>query len=195
MEGSMCSLRELVALKRRYKFYLFVDEAHSIGAVGPNGKGPCDYFGVDPRDVDILMGTFTKSFGASGGYITNSQDVITKLRTTNPRYNYGKAPVPAVMAQNIASMKTILANGEGIGGGNTRLKQLLWNSRYLRQGLKRIRYTAYGNEDSPVVPTLLLNPVKMLAFRARCFGGRFLSSSSAILRLRWICLECASALQ
>jgi serine palmitoyltransferase len=89
MEGSMLHLPELIVMKERYKvssrarimsstgthflnffalpqFYLYVDEAHSIGALGPNGRGVCDYFGVDPRCVDILMGTFTKSFGASG---------------------------------------------------------------------------------------------------------------------------------
>lgn len=49
--------------------YLYLDEAHSIGAIGETGRGVCDYWGVDPGDVDILMGTFTKSFGGCGGYI------------------------------------------------------------------------------------------------------------------------------
>lgn len=69
MEGSIVRLPEVVALKKRYKAYLYLDEAHSIGALGPNGKGVVDYFGLDPNDVDIMMGTFTKSFGAAGGYI------------------------------------------------------------------------------------------------------------------------------
>ena len=51
---------------RRAQFYLYVDEAHSIGALGPTGRGVCDYWGIDPAEVDILMGTFTKSFGAAG---------------------------------------------------------------------------------------------------------------------------------
>lgn len=62
-------LPEVIALKKRYKAYLYLDEAHSIGALGPNGRGVVDYFGLDPKDVDIMMGTFTKSFGAAGGYI------------------------------------------------------------------------------------------------------------------------------
>lgn len=69
MEGSIVRLPEVIALKKRYKAYLYLDEAHSIGALGPNGRGVVDYFGLDPRDVDIMMGTFTKSFGAAGGYI------------------------------------------------------------------------------------------------------------------------------
>lgn len=69
MEGSIIRLPEVVALKKRYKAYLYLDEAHSIGALGPGGRGVVDYFGLDPKDVDIMMGTFTKSFGAAGGYI------------------------------------------------------------------------------------------------------------------------------
>ena len=69
MEGSIVRLPEVIALKKKYKAYLFLDEAHSVGAMGPRGRGVTDYFGVDPNDVDIMMGTFTKSFGAAGGYI------------------------------------------------------------------------------------------------------------------------------
>ncbi|MEQ2189604.1 hypothetical protein GOODEAATRI_026906 [Goodea atripinnis] len=61
MEGSIIRLPEVIALKKRYKAYLYLDEAHSIGALGPNGRGVVDYFGLDPKDVDIMMGTFTKS--------------------------------------------------------------------------------------------------------------------------------------
>lgn len=69
MEGSIVRLPEVIALKKKYKAYLYLDEAHSIGALGPTGRGVVDYFGLDPEDVDVMMGTFTKSFGASGGYI------------------------------------------------------------------------------------------------------------------------------
>uniref|UniRef100_A0ACB8GE14 Serine palmitoyltransferase 2 n=1 Tax=Sphaerodactylus townsendi TaxID=933632 RepID=A0ACB8GE14_9SAUR len=69
MEGSIVRLPEIVALKRKYKAYLYLDEAHSIGAVGPSGRGVVEYFGMNAEDVDVLMGTFTKSFGAAGGYI------------------------------------------------------------------------------------------------------------------------------
>lgn len=73
MEGSICRLPEIIALKKKYKAYLYLDEAHSIGALGPNGGGIVDYFNADPKDVDILMGTFTKSFGSAGGYIAGTK--------------------------------------------------------------------------------------------------------------------------
>ena len=80
MEGSVLRLPEVVALKKKYKAFLYLDEAHSIGAVGPNGRGVTDYFGVDPADVDIMMGTFTKSFGAAGGYIAATQVNALKFK-------------------------------------------------------------------------------------------------------------------
>lgn len=73
MEGSIIKLPEVIALKKKYKAYLYLDEAHSIGALGPTGRGVVEYYGCDPKDVDIMMGTFTKSFGAAGGYIAGPQ--------------------------------------------------------------------------------------------------------------------------
>lgn len=69
----MVRLPEVIALKKRYRAFLYLDEAHSIGALGPRGRGVVDYFGLDPGDVDVLMGTFTKSFGAAGGYIAGKR--------------------------------------------------------------------------------------------------------------------------
>ncbi|PWY77349.1 PLP-dependent transferase [Aspergillus heteromorphus CBS 117.55] len=163
MEGSMCNLPGLIMLKRRYKFHLFVDEAHSIGAVGPSGRGVCDYFGIDTNEVDILMGTLTKSFGANGGYIAADRAMIDKLRATNSGVFYGESPAPAVLAQIMSALRII--NGELVPGqGEERLQRLAFNSRYLRLGLKRLGFIVYGHDDSPIIPILLFNPAKMPAF-------------------------------
>ena len=69
----MCKLPEIIELKKKYKAYLYVDEAHSIGAIGSHGRGVVDYWNVDPKDIDIHMGTFTKSFGSAGGYIAGNK--------------------------------------------------------------------------------------------------------------------------
>lgn len=90
------------------KFYLFIDEAHSIGALGPHGRGVCDYYGVNPRDVDILMGTFTKSFGAAGGYIAGNKAIIDRLRLSGHSGAYAEAMAPPVITQVIASMASIM---------------------------------------------------------------------------------------
>lgn len=73
MEGSIVKLPEVIELKKKYKAYLYLDEAHSIGAMGPHGRGVADYYGIHPKDIDIMMGTFTKSFGSAGGYIAASE--------------------------------------------------------------------------------------------------------------------------
>jgi serine palmitoyltransferase len=73
MEGSIIRLPEIVELKKKYKAYVYLDEAHSIGAIGDNGRGVVDYFGLDPHDVDVRMGTFSKSFGSTGGYIAGEK--------------------------------------------------------------------------------------------------------------------------
>ncbi|KAL4873661.1 hypothetical protein BDV12DRAFT_159369 [Aspergillus spectabilis] len=163
MEGSMCNLPGLVTLKKRYKFHLFIDEAHSIGAIGPRGRGVCDYFGIDTKEVDILMGTLTKSFGANGGYIAADKAMINKLKATNSGMFYGESTSPAIIAQIISALRLI--NGELIPGqGEERLQRLAFNSRYLRLGLKRLGFIVYGHDDSPIIPILLFNPAKMPAF-------------------------------
>ncbi|KAJ5578199.1 Pyridoxal phosphate-dependent transferase major region subdomain 2 [Penicillium hispanicum] len=163
MEGSMCNLPGLVALKQRYKFHLFVDEAHSIGAIGPMGRGVCDYFSIDTAEVDVLMGTLTKSFGANGGYIAADKAMVDKLRATNSGIFYGESPAPAVLSQ-IASALRIIKGDLVPGQGEERLQRLAFNSRYLRLGLKRLGFIVYGHDDSPIIPVLLFNPAKMPAF-------------------------------
>ncbi|KAI0080463.1 serine palmitoyltransferase 2 [Panus rudis PR-1116 ss-1] len=108
MEGSLVNLPAIMELKKKYKFYLFVDEAHSIGAMGPHGRGVADYFGVNPRHIDVLMGTFTKSFGAAGGYITGNKTLIDRLRISSHSGPYAEAMAPPVLTQIIASMASIM---------------------------------------------------------------------------------------
>jgi hypothetical protein len=66
-------LPDILELKKKYKAYVYLDEAHSIGAIGESGRGVTDYFGLDPNDIDVMMGTFTKSFGGAGGYIAGNK--------------------------------------------------------------------------------------------------------------------------
>ncbi len=163
MEGTMCNLPGLVELKKKYKFHLFVDEAHSVGGVGPRGRGVCDYFGIDTSEVDVLMGTLTKSFGANGGYIAAEKSIIDKLRISNAAMLFAESPAPPVLVQIASALRIII--GEIIPGqGEERLGRLAFNSRYLRLGLKRLGFIVYGHDDSPIIPLLLYHPAKMPAF-------------------------------
>ncbi|KAJ7499443.1 serine palmitoyltransferase 2 [Mycena latifolia] len=108
MEGTLVNLPAIMELKKKYKFFLFVDEAHSVGALGPHGRGVADYFDIPPRSIDILMGTFTKSFGAAGGYIAGSKALIDRLRVRGHSGPYAEAMTPPVLTQVVASMASIM---------------------------------------------------------------------------------------
>uniref|UniRef100_A0AAQ4QB72 serine C-palmitoyltransferase n=1 Tax=Gasterosteus aculeatus aculeatus TaxID=481459 RepID=A0AAQ4QB72_GASAC len=163
MEGSIVRLPEIVALKKRYKAYLYLDEAHSIGALGPNGRGVVDYFGLDPKDVDIMMGTFTKSFGAAGGYIAGKKDLINFLRCHSHSALYATSMSPPVAQQIITSM-TIIMGEDGTTLGADRIRRLSENTTYFRRKLREMGVVIYGNDDSPVVPMMLYMPAKIGAF-------------------------------
>lgn len=163
MEGTICDLPGLLALKEKYKFYLFIDEAHSIGAMGPNGRGVCDYFGISTKKVDILMGTLTKSFGATGGYIAGDRALIERIKCAGMGSVYSENPAPPVLAQINASLKTIEGQIRP-GEGEERLQRLAFNSRYLRLGLKRLGFSVSGLDDSPIVPMMLYNVPRLPAF-------------------------------
>jgi serine palmitoyltransferase len=90
------------------QFNLFVDEAHSIGAIGPHGRGVCDYFNISPRDIDILMGTFTKSFGAAGGYVAGNKVLIDALRFRGHSGAYAESMTAPVLTQLVAAMASIM---------------------------------------------------------------------------------------
>lgn len=101
MDGDMADLPRLVELKRKYHTWLMVDEAHSLGVVGATGRGLCEHWGVDPSDVDLVMGTLSKSFASCGGFICASQEIIDVLRHFAPGlllYSTGLPPASTAAA-------------------------------------------------------------------------------------------------
>merc|ERR1719502_1714861 len=108
MEGAICKLKEIVHVAKKYKAYIYVDEAHSIGALGATGRGVCEHCGVDPKDIDVLMGTFTKSFGGMGGYVSGSEELINHLKKNCAGLIYHNSLSPVVCQQIITSFKIIM---------------------------------------------------------------------------------------
>jgi serine palmitoyltransferase len=162
MEGSIVKLPEIIALKKKYKAYLYLDEAHSTGAMGSSGRGIVDYWGCDPRDVDMLMGTFTKSFGSAGGYIAGTRKLIEHLAANSHSACYASTLSPPVAQQILTSMRIIMGR-DGTNEGERRINQLARNTRYLRERLRQLGFIIYGHPDSPVVP-LLLYKASTIAF-------------------------------
>ncbi|KAI9364483.1 pyridoxal phosphate-dependent transferase [Zopfochytrium polystomum] len=162
MEGNICNLPGIIELKKKYKFYLYLDEAHSIGAMGPNGRGICDYYGIDPAEVDILMGTFTKSFGAAGGYLAASKEIIDHIRLNCHASVYAEPISAPVLQQIITATRIIMGEIHG-DDGRRRIHTLARNSQYFADALRRMGFVVYG-KDSPVIPLLLYHPCKIPAF-------------------------------
>ncbi|KAG1743723.1 pyridoxal phosphate-dependent transferase [Suillus paluster] len=108
MEGTLVNLPRIVELKQKYKFYLYIDEAHTLGSLGPHGRGVTDYFDIPPRLIDILMGTFSKAFGAAGGYIAGHKTLIDALRLRSHSGPYAEVMTPPVLTQIAVSMASIM---------------------------------------------------------------------------------------
>ena len=167
MEGEICRLKEVVQVCKAYKAYVYLDEAHSIGALGRTGRGVCEQVGVDTRDVDIMMGTFTKSFGSCGGYICASKAVIDRLREVSPGQLYATSMSPPCCRQVISAFK-VMQGRDGSDRGQQKLLRLKMNSNYMRAKLKAIGLQVLGDADSPVMPVMLYNPAKIAAFSREC---------------------------
>ena len=111
MDGDRAPLRELVELKKRFDALLFLDEAHAIGVIGPNGRGLAAAENLS-EDIDVQMGTLSKALGASGGYICGSRDLIEWLINRARSFIYSTAPPPGIVSAALAAVD-FLASPEG----------------------------------------------------------------------------------
>jgi len=167
MEGEYCDLRNVVRVSKKYGAYVYLDEAHSIGAMGPTGRGCAEYSGVDTADIDVMMGTFTKSFGGMGGYIAGSPEVINHLRQKCAGSAYHNSLSPPVCQQIINSFRVIMGV-DGTDIGKRKLRALRDNSNYFRMRLNDMGLHVLGNYDSPIMPVMLYNPTNIAAFSREC---------------------------
>ncbi|KAJ4868065.1 Long chain base biosynthesis protein 2b [Raphanus sativus] len=167
MEGEICQLPEIVSVCKKYKAYVYLDEAHSIGAIGKTGRGVCELLGVDTADIDIMMGTFTKSFGSCGGYIAGSKELIQYLKYHCPAHLYATSISTPSAQQIISSIKVILGE-DGSNRGAQKLARIRENSNFFRAELQKMGFEVLGDNDSPVMPIMLYNPAKIPAFSREC---------------------------
>lgn len=167
MEGKVCDLPKIIEIKKKYKCYLYVDEAHSIGCLGKNGRGICEYYGVSTSDVDILMGTFTKSFGSVGGYVASSKEVISFLRQKSITQNYCISMSPPCVRQIISALDVISGN-DGTTIGKEKITQIRENANFFRKSLIEKGFHVIGDEGSPVMCIMVFYPGKLCTFSRHC---------------------------
>ncbi|TMW62056.1 hypothetical protein Poli38472_009549 [Pythium oligandrum] len=165
MEGEIVDLRAIVNVAKKYKAYIYVDEAHSIGALGKTGRGVCEYCNVDPSEIDILMGTFTKSFGAMGGYVAASEEIISFMRGSSAGANYSTSLSPVIATQVLTALRII----DTTELGKQKIASLRENSNYFRQKLNEMGLVTLGDFDSPVIPVMIYSMSKIGEFSHECF--------------------------
>jgi 8-amino-7-oxononanoate synthase len=113
-DGDIPNLGRLVEVKRRHNALLMVDEAHSIGVLGPTGRGLCEHAGVAPADVDIHMGTLSKALASSGGYVAGSRGLVRLLRYTAPGFVFSVGMTPADAAAAHAALRVLRAEPDRV---------------------------------------------------------------------------------
>jgi 8-amino-7-oxononanoate synthase len=148
MLGDRAPLAEIAAVKKRYGAYLLVDEAHSLGVLGENGRGLAEETGVE-QDVDFIVGTFSKSLGAIGGYCASKHKELDTIRYANRPYIFTASPSPSIVASTRKALSILRSQPE--------LRQRLWeNANRLYRHFKVIGLNI-GPEPSPIVAVRLEN--------------------------------------
>jgi 7-keto-8-aminopelargonate synthetase-like enzyme len=163
MDGDVCALPDFVALKKRYGCLLMVDEAHSFGVVGGTGQGVREHFGVAGTDVDLWMGTLSKSLASCGGWIAGSARLVRYLRYTAPGFVYSAGITPQNAQAALSALQLMLAEPERVARlqANARLFYTLLSERGVDTGPAR--------GASGVVPCVTGNSMHALVLSQRLF--------------------------
>jgi len=160
MEGDLAKLPQMVELKKKYNASLMVDEAHGLGVFGRNGRGTCDHFGVTD-DVDLIMGTFSKSLASIGGFIAADKDTINWIRHNSRTYIFSASNTPAATAAALEALHILKTEPER--------QQMLWDvTNYALQQFKDAGFEI-GDSESPIIPLYVRDPEKTFAVTALAF--------------------------
>lgn len=160
MEGDLANLPEIVRLKHKYNATIMVDEAHGIGVFGRQGRGVCDHFGLTD-EVDLIMGTFSKSLASIGGFIAADETIINWLRHNARTYIFSASNTPAATAAALEALHIIQEEPQRI--------EALWD--VTRYALKRFREAGFeiGETESPIIPLYVRDTEKTFVATARAF--------------------------
>ncbi len=160
MEGDLCNLPEIVRLKHKYNATIMVDEAHGLGVFGKQGRGVCDYFGLT-SEVDLIMGTFSKSLASIGGFIAADESIINWLRHNARTYIFSASNTPAATACALEALHIIQKEPERI--------EALWE--VTNYALKRFKEEGFeiGDTKSPIIPLYVRDTEKTFYATAKAF--------------------------
>lgn len=161
MEGDLAKLPQIVELKKKYNASIMVDEAHGLGVFGRQGRGTCDHFGVTD-DVDLIMGTFSKSLASIGGFIAADKDTINWLRHNSRTYIFSASNTPASTAAALEALHILQTEPER--------QENLWKiTNYALEQFKAAGFEI-GDSESPIIPLYVRDPEKTFAVTALAFN-------------------------
>jgi 8-amino-7-oxononanoate synthase len=153
MEGDIIKLPELVKLAEKYYATIMIDDAHSLGVLGRNGSGTASHFGLTDK-VDLIMGTFSKSFASLGGFIASDKETINFIKHNSRSLIFSASMTPASAASVLAAIDIMDAEPERI--------QHLWDvTNHALEGFKAMGFDT-GKSESPIIPLFIRDDVKAL---------------------------------
>ena len=160
MEGDLAKLPEIIRLKKKYDATVMMDEAHGLGVFGRNGRGVCDHFGLT-KEVDLIMGTFSKSLASVGGFITADKSIINWIRHNCRTYIFSASNTPAATAAARRSLQILQEEPQ--------ILDRLWS--VTNYALQRFRDEGFeiGNTESPIIPLYVRDTVKTFEVTKRAF--------------------------
>jgi 8-amino-7-oxononanoate synthase len=155
MEGDIADLPEIVRLAKKHHARVLVDDAHSIGVLGEHGRGTAEHFGVEDK-VDIVMGTFSKSFASLGGFIAASERVINYVKHFSRPFIFSASPPPAAVASCLAALEIIESEPER--------RERLWKiTRRMHKEYKSLGFNI-GHTQTPIIPVFIGDDMKTFRF-------------------------------
>ncbi len=161
-DGDIADLPSFIRLKKKYKTFLMVDEAHSLGTIGATGRGIAEYFGVNSANVDIWMGTLSKSLASCGGYIAGSAAIVEYLKYTAPGFVFSVGMSPPNAGATLAAIEVLQAEPERV----TRLQE---RAKLFLALAKEHGLNTGMSQDSPVIPIIVGDSLKSIQLSQNLF--------------------------
>ncbi len=162
MDGDLCDLPGLVALKQRRQAWLMIDAAHDLGVLGDHGAGVFEHFGVDPRRVDIWMGTLSKTLAACGGYIAGAAPLVDYLKHSAGGFVYSVGMPPAVAAAALAALEILHREPQ-------RVRRLRENAQAFAAACRRAGLDIGSSAGEAIVPVMTGDSIRAVALSQRLF--------------------------
>ena len=162
MDGDIPDLPALIDIKRRHQVFLMVDEAHSLGVLGEGGKGLHEHYGVDGREVDIWMGTLSKTLAGCGGYIAGERALVEHLKYAAPGFVYSVGIAPALAAASLAALRVMQKEPE-------RVQKLQHNTRFFLQQARAAGLDIGMSQGHSIIPLMTGSSIKAAKLSSQLF--------------------------